>query len=192
MRTPALLAAVPRFVLAAALLAGMSATAAEVYRWVDADGVIHYGDKPPTPDAQPVDLPPIQTIGPGPVSRSASQASEAQSLTPAGGQSIRVTSPAAEEVLRGDDRRLLVSVSLGQPLAEGAGVVYLLDGSPRNASPSSNLSFVMDDVERGSHLVSAKIVDGSGRELGRAAPVIVHMKPPTVNQAPQVPRPPRP
>lgn len=37
----------------------LAPAAAEVYKWVDAQGRLHYGDKPP-PGAQPAELPDIQ------------------------------------------------------------------------------------------------------------------------------------
>jgi len=41
------------------LLAGTGMAATEVYRWVDADGVVHFGDRPPEGvDARPVSVRP--------------------------------------------------------------------------------------------------------------------------------------
>lgn len=174
--------------LAVLLLWQAAAQSAEVYRWVDKSGEVHYGDKPPTPNAKPHVLPPIQTIGVIGGKEGGATAETTKPESP--GLRISITSPVADEVLRGDDRRLPVSLSLGQPLAEGLGLLYLLDGSARNSAPTRSLSYTLENVERGTHLVSATVVDGSGRELGRSAPVIVHMKPPTVNLAPKIPRPP--
>jgi subtilisin family serine protease len=44
-----------RKLLLIALLAACSAQAAEVYKWVDANGVMHYSDSPPPKDAQKVE-----------------------------------------------------------------------------------------------------------------------------------------
>lgn len=54
----------PSVVLASALLLCATAAPAEVYKWVDEQGRIHYGDRPPagTPLA---DLPDIQVVEPG-------------------------------------------------------------------------------------------------------------------------------
>src|SRR5690242_19267107 len=37
----------------------------QVYKWVDEKGVIHYTDKPPTQNATPAKLPPLQTFREG-------------------------------------------------------------------------------------------------------------------------------
>lgn len=178
--------------LAAALVLILLATATgavagDVYRYVDKDGVVHYTDHPPTPDSEPIKLRPVQTIGtPAPATAASAETGPAASSPKIG---ITIVSPVADETLRGDDGILAVSVRLDPPLPEGAGLRFLLDGNTRNEEPTRSLSHHFVGVERGSHLVGASAVDAQGRELGRAAPVIVHMKPPTVDQAPRVPRP---
>lgn len=155
--------------------------AAEVYRHVDKNGVVHYSDQPPTRDAKPVVLPPIQVIGP---IGAGSDASLDQAFTAAApAYKLSIVSPAADETFRGDDRRLPVSVSMDQPLPDGFGLLYLLDGSAQNTPAVRSLNYTLDGVERGEHLISVAMVDATGREVARAAPVIVHMKPPTVKQA---------
>lgn len=191
---------ISRFLIALCWIAGsalpLGAAAGPVYRYVDPDGVVHYTDKPPTPSAQPIELKPVQTVGSRPAPGSVSAESEAAVAADAASGSasarieVGIASPAADETLRGDDGRLPVSLILGAPLPEGAGLLYLLDGRAQNAAPTRALSFTMVNVERGSHLIGARVVDAGGRELGAASPVIVHMKPPTVSQAPVIPRPP--
>lgn len=183
---------IPCLWLAAVCLPSMAA-AAPVYRYVDPDGVVHYTDKPPTPDARPIELKPVQTVGsrPAPGETVTSPAGVTAPASPAAARiEVGIASPAADETLRGDDGRLPVSLILGSPIPDGGGLLYLLDGRAQNATPIRALSFTMENVERGSHLIGARLVDSAGRELGAATPVIVHMKPPTVSQAPNIPRPP--
>ena len=48
-----------RFAFAVLLACAMSASAQPVYRWTDAQGRVHYGDRPPASvDARPVDIAP--------------------------------------------------------------------------------------------------------------------------------------
>lgn len=186
---------IPWLWLAAVCLPSVAA-AGPVYRYVDPDGVVHYTDKPPTPDARPIELKPVQTVGSRPAP--GETATSPPGVTPptaaaspaAARIEVGIASPTADETLRGDDRRLPVSLILGSPIPDGAGLLYLLDGRAQNAAPTRALSFTMENVERGSHLIGARLVDSTGQELGTATPVIVHMKPPTVSQAPNIPRPP--
>ncbi|MGQ0622382.1 MAG: DUF4124 domain-containing protein [Panacagrimonas sp.] len=174
--------------LALILLAtAIDGVAGEVYRYVDKDGVVHYTDRPPTPDSEPIKLRPVQTIGiPAPPAAASAKTTPATSSPKIG---IIIVSPAADETLRGDDGILAVSVRLDPPLPEGVGLRFLLDGNAQNTEATRSLSHHFQGVERGSHLVGVSAVDAAGHELGRAAPVLVHMKPPTVDQAPRVPRP---
>lgn len=162
-------------------LAAVPALATDVYRHVDENGVVHYTDQPPSPNARPVDLPPIQIVGP--VTRPPSSvpgATAGPDMTGGAPLSVSILSPKPDETFRGDDRRLPVSVRMNQPLPETFGLLYLLDGTAQNPKPTRALTYVLEGVERGEHLVSVVTVDAAGREVGRAAPVIVHMKPPTV------------
>lgn len=176
-----------RTALTLIFLASAGVSAGEVYRYVDKDGVVHYTDRPPSPQSEPIKLPPVQLIGATPARTSTPPAEDASKAEAKIGMSI--VSPTADETFRGDDHRLPVSLRLDSPLPPGFGLFFLLDGSAQNAEPSTSLSYTLQNVERGSHLVSARAVDAGGREVGRADPVIVHMKPPTVDQAPRMPRP---
>lgn len=151
---------------------------AEVYRWVDADGHVHYGDKAPTPGARPAELPPLQFISSGLPAGGATATTPAAAVPVAESVALNIVSPTPDQTLRGSDRRLAVAVAMQKPLPEGAGLVYLLDGNPRTSKPVQDLSFTMTDIDRGTHLVAVAVVDARGKELGRAAPVLVHIKPP--------------
>ena len=159
-----------------------AAGAAEVYRHVDKDGVVHYSDQPPTKGAKPVVLPPIQVVGPvgGRPAAGAPPAAVEADLTGSAPLSVSIMSPTPDQTFRGDDRRLPVSVRMNQPLPEGHGLLYLLDGTAQNAAPTRALNYTLTGVERGEHMVAVATVDASGKEVARTAPVIVHMKPPTV------------
>ncbi len=158
------------------------AVATEVYKTVDPNGVVHYTDQPPGKNAKPIVLPPIQVVGPAssPSSSTPSAAPAGPDMTGAAPLSVSIVSPAPDETFRSDDRVLPVSVRMNQPLPEGYGLLYMLDGTAQNAAPTRALNYSLEGVERGEHMVTVVTVNGAGKEVGRAAPVIVHMKPPTV------------
>ena len=173
----------PILSLSAVLLTlSAAAGATEVYRHVDKDGVVHYSDQPPTKGARPAVLPPIQVVGPvggrpTPGSSPGTAVITDADLTGAAPLSVSIMSPTPDQTLRRDDRLLPVSVRMNQPLPQGHGLLYLLDGTARNAEPTRALNFTFAGVERGEHLVAVATVDTNGREIARTAPVIVHMKP---------------
>jgi len=121
-----------RALLAALLMLPVLAYAAdrkpEVYKWVDDKGVVHYTDKPPSENATPAKLPPLQTYKggtPPDLSRFDKGGGKAT-----GAAQIQVVTPAQDETFRSGERTVPVAVVLTPQLTEGQRLVYLLDGTP--------------------------------------------------------------
>lgn len=151
-----------------------------VYRWVDRDGVIHYGARPPAKDAKPAALPQLQTYP----SRAGQRALPLPSLDAAPKptaliKEMRILAPVQDEIFRDPQAGISVAVAVLPALPAGAGVVFYLDGAAKNAKPMTATSTTFNNVERGEHSVGAAVVDASGKELMRAAPVTFHSKPPS-------------
>lgn len=161
---------------------------AEVYKWVDDKGVVHYTDKPPGQNAKPARLPPLQTYKGGTTpdlnryeSRTPATAPAAGGATPA----IEIVSPTQDQTFFSGESSVVVAVDLS--LTEGQQLVYFLDGAAKSP-PVSQTSYELKGVERGSHTVSVALIAEDGRELGRSAPVTIHMKPPSLISRPGAPR----
>lgn len=168
------------FLLAAALT-GLPAWAGdEVYRWVDKDGVVHYGAQPPNKDAKPAALPDIQTYSHRASNKALPVAPVDASAKPfAGVKELRITAPVQDEIFRDPVAGIGVSVAVVPALPPGTGIVFYLDGAAKNARPSPSTSMVFNAVERGEHTVVAAVVDAAGKELSRSPPVTFHSKPAT-------------
>jgi hypothetical protein len=168
------------------LLLGPQAMA-EVYRWVDDKGVVHYGDRAPDAKTQPAVLPELQVIPagpkPAPVAVPAGEGVATAPSAPLQAEppklKISITTPTPEQVFHDTSREVPVRVELGSPLPEGAVLMYYLDGRAQNAKATREFSATLRDVDRGSHLIDVAIVDASGRQLIRTPPLIVHVQPPT-------------
>ncbi len=175
-----------RTALALALvLSAVSVFAADsVYRWVDKEGVIHYGGQPPSKDAKPAALPEIQTYS----NRAGNKAlplspldAEAKAAVPtAMVKEVRILAPVQDEIFRDAQGVVNVAVSVSPALPVGAGVIFYLDGAAKNARPIAATSMTFNGIERGEHTVTAAVLDSAGKELMRAPPVTFHSKPPTV------------
>lgn len=163
------------------VLAAASATA-DVYRWVDSNGVVHYADKPQHPGDQPVQLPQLQTYKSGTTppgfANSADASSTATAAAPAEPANLTITAPEADETIRDAEGKVQVNVS-GQP-GRGQGLVYYLDGTAQNQEPIGATSYLMTGVERGEHSISVALVGANGQEVSRSANVTIHMMPPMV------------
>lgn len=162
--------------------------AAEIYRYVDDQGKVHYTDEPPArykDQAQAVEVEPVQTIR----SRVPQVAPARQGSAPRGASApgalytrVEITEPGNEQTIRDASHELPVLVQMQPTLRTemGHGVVFYLDGQRVNATPSSRPGITLTEVYRGVHTVSADIVDASGNVLAQAKPVSVFMKPPRV------------
>ena len=151
----------------------------QVYKWVDKDGVIHYSSQPPTDNAKPAKLPPLQTYKGGTNPNLGKfDKSATKGAAPGVGSSIDIVTPAHDETFRGGERIVPVAVVVTPQLAEGQKLIYLLDGTPASA-PTTNTSYALTEVDRGTHSVSVTLVDAvSGETLATSPSVTFHMKPP--------------
>lgn len=166
-----------KLILLAAFLVVPSASAEEVYKWKDANGVIHYTDKPPTPTARPHKLPELQTFGEvTPEQRAARKAGIQDPPFGGSGPKVRIVSPVADATVTGDGK---FTVTLDVALSAGQTLNYYLDGELLNRIPTPSTAFLYEGVEKGSHLLSAAVVDAGGREISRSEPVIVHVEAPS-------------
>lgn len=169
------------FILASLL--GSSWAVDTVYRWVDKDGVVHYGARPPSKDAQPASLPEIQTYSHRAGSRAVPvQATDSPSASKGDSAvaEVRILAPVQDEVFRDPQGVVNVTAAVLPTLPDGAGVIFYLDGAAKNAKPLASTSMTFTGVERGEHTVTVAVVDASGKELKRALAVTFHNKPPTV------------
>lgn len=163
-------------ILLAATLA--SPAFADVYRWTDSKGVIHYTDHPPAKDAQPAQLPNLQTYKPSaPVPTPVPADDSDQSAnTPA--PPLSIAEPKNEATIR--DAQGRISITVATALQPGQGLVYYLDGKAQNDAPTPSTGYLFSGVDRGTHEISAAVVNAAGKELTRSAAVTVFMKPPRV------------
>lgn len=152
--------------------------AEEVYKWVDEEGVVHYTDQPPSKDAKPARLPPLQTYKGGTAPDLQKFDKGAKGGKPAAGASqVQVVTPSQDETFRGAQRAVPIAVMVTPPLQEGQRLIYLVDGKPASM-PTTDTSFALSGVDRGSHSVVVSLVDAAGQEVGRSLPVTFHVKPP--------------
>lgn len=162
-----------RLLILLLLCAPAMAAEDKVYRYVDADGVVHYTDKPPSKDAQPAQLPKLQRITPDTL--------PATTATPKAAPTrfqVSITSPAPEQTFRDHSQTLNVSASVQPALPSGYSLIYYLNGEPQ---PSlGGLSAQFGPIYRGSHTVVAALMGPNGKEVARSAAVTVHVKPPVV------------
>ncbi len=166
-----------RTLLCIILLLVAASAGAQVYKWVDEKGVVHYTDQPPTKNAKPANLPKLQTYKQGALpslENIGASNEQPQATTP---PVVRIVSPAADETFRTPQPPVSVSVEVSPGLGDGQQLVYHVNGAAKT-EPTLNTSYTVTGLERGSHAISVSVVNGAGLVIARSAPVSVHIKPP--------------
>ena len=155
------------------LLAATGVAAQEAYRWVDADGVVHYSDTPvdgaerillPAPNVATTRQRTNQVSAP---TTDAQEEDEEAADEPFRYDSIEIVSPAAEETLWNIEGVLSVSVALEPSLQRGHQVRAYFDGERQEVSGTS---FQLQEVWRGVHNLQVEVVDQTGELMIRSQP----------------------
>ena len=155
----------------------------QAYRWVDADGVVHYSDRP-HPGAETIELEGVGRLGTSrgdsapPPARPAETPpggaaveqrpgdTAAQSAPRAGGYtSLEIVRPLQGETLWNIGSKLAVSLRMSPPLADGDRIRLLLDGRKLTDLPTGELDITIDEVYRGQHTLQAEIESSRGETL---------------------------
>ena len=147
-------------------LFGTTASSAPAWTWVDANGTVHFSDKP-EPGARQVELAGAQGFGLTVPARTARAAAATDQEAPY--QVIDIVSPADQETLWNIATVLNVQVRVQPALQPGHRYDLVFDGQRRNVNTTSP-RVALQDVFRGSHSLQAIVIDAAGTELMRSAP----------------------
>jgi hypothetical protein len=168
----------------AALVVASTCLAQTMYRWVDAQGVVHYSDQP-QPGAQAIPLPSAQTYRAPPAAPAAPLATTSPAPTASAGyQSCAITQPAADANLFAPEA-LNISVQVIPALRPGDQVNVTFDGATLPSSAGA-MNFELSAPERGTHTISAVVLSAEGQTLCSAAAVSFSVQRPSLN-SPQSP-----
>jgi len=179
-----------RTVLLLAVLGSCWAMAAQatVYRWVDADGVVHFSDQPHQ-GATEIQVAEPQTYPapkPGPANPGAAAAAAARAKS----VNFRYTncavgSPAAESsVIDVDSMGVSINVEPGLRPSDRISLFY--DGGVVAGSGGSSTSFQISAPERGTHTLSVTVSDSTGSIVCQSGPLNFYVHQPST-LAPQNP-----
>lgn len=165
-----------RFYLLVVLCLPLMAVHAKVYRWVDADGNVTYGDDPPKKSqAKTVDLPTL-TVADSFVPQAVQepQAAPVATLPPETDQSdsipleeeapayseFKISSPGNGETVHSNGGMLPANISITPGLKMGDGITVYLDS--KQVAHDTELAFQLPDIEAGEHSLFAVLTDAAG------------------------------
>jgi hypothetical protein len=151
----------------AALMLGAGGAAAQTittYRWVDAQGVVHYSDTP-QPGAQVIQLQSAQTYqAPAPPAAPGAKAVAVPKDADGPYQSCSVVQPAAEASFFNPES-VPVSVQLTPDLRAGDQIAVTVDGAALSPMNPGRLQYQVSAPLRGAHTVNVAVQDADGKQV---------------------------
>lgn len=161
--------------LAALPLAAM----AEIYKYVDQNGVTRYTDKPPNKQATPVELPPIQTYtSDAALDEPPADLEDTQQAEPAAITTVELLAPTPEQVFNTGSNSVTATAGVSPGLPAGARLVFLVDGQAHTAA-EGQLSAELTGLSRGSHSLQAVVMDAANNIQGQSGLINFHMHQPS-------------
>lgn len=160
------------------LLLPAASASADLYKWKDEQGNTVYGDNPPKHvKAERLTPPPLSTY-PG---STAGAQKPAATVRPAEGKDdvlyrqLSIASPGHDEAIRSNSGEVTVQVRSDPPLDTAAGhkIRVYLNGRSMATQPAS--TFTLTEVERGTHLLYAEVLDNAGKSLRKSEIVQFHL-----------------
>jgi hypothetical protein len=144
-----------------------------VYKWVDAQGIVHYSDQP-HPNAQKLEVRGAQTFSAMPESSSSAPPAQTQPSGPAY-DSCAISQPADQQMLM-NVYSATATVQTSPQLRTGDQIHLFVDGKQ---IPGSSSSFTFP-VFRGQHSVQAVIEDSTGQIVCETASVTFFVHQPSI------------
>jgi hypothetical protein len=148
--------------------------ATTLYRWVDAQGTIHFSDTP-QPGAAKIEVAPAQTFASTPV-----PGTEVAPAMPASiYRTCDISQPMAEQSFYAPEV-VAVSVRVVPELREGDQLSVTVDGRELQSAEGSALDFQLPMPERGAHLLHAVVRDAQGRAVCSSSSITFYVQRPSV------------
>jgi len=149
---------------------------ADIYKQVLPDGTVSYTSEP-SPSAEKVVPPPLQVIPEAEPLPGMDMQEETMPEPEASYTRLSIMEPANDQVIWSNEKTVSVGIAIEPRLQASAGhrLVLLLDGNPVNI-PADDMPITLNDVDRGTHMLSAEVHDAEGRALIQSPPVTFHLK----------------
>ena len=152
----------------------------ELWKWTDANGVVHYSDVP-GPGAVRVDLV-VPEGQPRPAATPTPSAANVPAKPAAAPgttyTSLEIWEPESGASFFGADATVNVRMRSDPAVSADDSLLLYLDGKLVEG-PVNSLDYTLANLDRGAHSVAASILDAKGKEKIRSQPVVFHIKQPT-------------
>ena len=168
--------------MAFGLLAAFAGQAAVVYKWTDADGVVHFSDQP-DPGAEKIvtatSSAPAGTSSRGVASATAGAAKKKPPGSPLNFNQLEIVSPARDQTFTGNPP-VNVSLSVEPALKAHQTVSWFLNGKRLDDQSPDAVQFTLENLPRGAYTIGATILDQDTGESASAEAVNFSVMQPSV------------
>jgi len=155
---------------------------AEIYKWTDRNGNVHFSDKP-HPGAEEIILPKTQTYSsPAAPHTDTPVAKEESEDEKSAYETFTIAQPEDQVTIRSPQGYVSILIDLKPELRPGDKLQILVDGTPID-KPRATTVFALQDVHRGSHTLAAQLSDAKGNIVGTTDPITIFMMPPREGMA---------
>ncbi|WP_419209174.1 DUF4124 domain-containing protein [Photobacterium leiognathi subsp. mandapamensis] len=162
--------------------AASSAQASTIYSWTDENGVVHFTDQPQTPDATAYPLSVTEVSGniEQTADTIAAQTTDvavvekpAKTIT-----TVSLVSPMHEQTIRNNEGIINIHAVTNSKLNNQTQAQLVLDGVVKG-DPQTELTWTLDNVDRGSHQLQIQLVKG-GKVIASSDSITVYLHRATV------------
>lgn len=171
------------------VLVGLScfAVQAEVYKWIDENGKVHYSDEPKN-GAKVVKLKEKtqnQITLPPPVALNVNTDSDKAKAENYNYQ-LNIQSPEQDATIRNNQGKITVISQIEPKLMKSHFLVLFMDDI-RVSEPQTKGIFQLDNIDRGAHILMVKAIDQNGKVLASSQSKQVFLHRARVGQASNIP-----
>lgn len=157
---------------------------AQIYKWTDGDGNVHFTDKP-HPGAEKVELPEVQTFSSPPIPKLPPELTQ-KDKSKAVDYKVSIVDPPDQVTIRNTMGYVPVNVQVEPALKSGDKLQLMFDGMPLG-EPQATTVFALRDINRGSHTLSVQVVNEKGKDIAKSKEITIFMQQPRVGMGRHAP-----
>lgn len=162
-----------QLILFFALSLCLSPLSAKVYKWVDEEGNIQYGDRP-VEGAETVKVPKSNSFTPPPLPEE-EEPGAGTGATDGSYTTFSIAEPENNATIRSNEGKVAISFFIEPTLQEGDAIVLYIDGQKmKGKNTSTRLSIT--NLERGTHTLRADILSAEGVKRASTKPVVFQLR----------------
>lgn len=156
------------------------ASYAQVYKWTDSQGVVHFSDKPHT-GAVSIDNIESQSYSasaPPPTEDTSTEVKQEPQKKVVYSK-VAIVQPQDQVTIRNNQGYVVVTAEIVPNLQANHQVQVLLDGKPQGA-PQTSLMFQLNGIYRGSHNLAVQVINSEGKVIKTSPQIVIYMQRPRV------------